>query len=242
VARDPSSIANEHGTVETPQVIPVHRREVMAIAIWTLLADVLIFRTLGYSGPALFFAAVPLLFAVGCHRAHLNRAWMIVTALLLIVAARLVWSGSALTIFSALLLVVALAMASAGAMPLVLEGFLIAGRMIVDGMRRIAMFRWSSLSRSQNLNTSPSEFVPRSEARTLLVTYGLPVLAAGVFGSIFILANPDLLDAVSVRLSRMTRSMMDWLQGMSIWELPFCVLALLVGAGLLHPAFPLPPV
>lgn len=239
IASDPSA-ASEHSSVEAPHVIPVHRREVFAITIWTLLADIFIFRTWGYAGPALFFTAVPLLFALGCQRLHINLAWKIATMLLVIVALRLVWSGSALPIFAAVSLVIAVAMASAGAMPLVLEGFLIAGRMIVDGARRVAMFRWSSVARSASSTSTASDSESKSAFGTLMVTYGLPVLAAVVFGSIFILANPDLLDAVSIRLSRITRSMMNWLQGVSIWEVPFCVLALLIGAGLMHPAFPLP--
>jgi hypothetical protein len=65
------------------------------------------------------------------------------------------------------------------------------------------------------------------------------MIAAFVFGSIFVFANPDLLDSVSASLSRLTTKFQIWLQGMSFWEIPFCIVALFVGAGLMRPFLPL---
>lgn len=47
-------------------VRPVLRREVVAVTLWTLMADLLIFRVHGFSGPGVFFGLVPLLFLIGC--------------------------------------------------------------------------------------------------------------------------------------------------------------------------------
>jgi hypothetical protein len=63
-------------------------------------------------------------------------------ALIMIVAIRLAWAGSWLPVFSAVVLVVALAMSAAGYVPYVLEGFVLAGRAIVFGAKRLTAYRW----------------------------------------------------------------------------------------------------
>ncbi|MCS7469193.1 hypothetical protein NZK35_21280 [Stieleria sp. ICT_E10.1] len=47
-------------------VRPVLRRELVAVTLWTLMADLLIFRAHGFSGPGVFFGLVPLLLLIGC--------------------------------------------------------------------------------------------------------------------------------------------------------------------------------
>ncbi|WP_372898917.1 hypothetical protein [Stieleria sp.] len=99
--------------VEAELVRPVLRREVVAVALWTLIADLLIFRAYGFSGPGLFFGLVPLLFFIGCDELRRGPTWKLTVAFLLLVAVRLIWSGSGWTIFSGVVLVVALAMSAA---------------------------------------------------------------------------------------------------------------------------------
>lgn len=208
-------------------VRPVLRGELVAVALWTLIADLLIFRAFGFSGPGLFFALVPLLFFIGCEKRHRGRAWKLTVGLLLLVAVRLIWSGSGWTILSGIVLVLALAMSAAGCVPFVLEGFVLAGRVVVDGARRLGMYRL------------PHESGHNVRSSSRMLAWMLPTIAAIVFGSIFVFANPNLFDWVSVRMTRLAERFQLWFEGISIWEIPFCVLALLVGAGLMRPVLPM---
>ncbi len=232
MAGDMSGVASDAPPIETPltpdQLTPtVSRREIVAVALWTFLSDLLIFRTLGLSGPGLFFAIVPLLFFIGCPGLTIGPARKLTIGLLLLVAARLVWSGSGLTVFSAVVLAIALSMSAAGCVPYVLEGFVVAGRAIFDGAKRIGGYRLMTRSRGD----------VRSDR--YMLAWMLPAIAAFVFAAIFVFANPDLLDWVSVRVTRAAERLQLWLEGFSFWELPFCVTALLVGAGLMRPALPM---
>ncbi|MGB7324830.1 MAG: DUF4153 domain-containing protein [Rubripirellula sp.] len=202
-------------------------REIAAAAIWTLLADLLIFRSHGFTGLAVFLVAVPILF-FGLFPTMFRQAsakWTI--GILVVVAARLIWSGSSLTVFSGVLLVVAVSMVAAGSVPMVLEGIVLASRALFDGAVGLGHFHLSKhLGRGGKL--------PAGSLSILL-----PVVAACVFGSIFVFANPDLLDRVSTSLMDVVTGLVDWLTGFSIWEIPFCVAALLLGIGLMRPALPM---
>lgn len=225
---DASQAAAELAPVEFPVVAPVLAREIAAVSIWTLFADVLIFRTFGYSGPALFFAAVPALFYLGCPGLAKGPARKCTIALILIVAARMVWLGSGLTVFSAVMLVVALAMSAAGHVPYVLESCVLAGRAMIDGAKRLTHYRL------------PRRRVEVEKHRSIaFLSWGLPIVAALVFGGIFVLANPDLFNWVSDELVFLTDRIQLWFRGISIFEFPFCVFALLIGIGLMRPVVPL---
>ena len=201
----------------------VSRREILAVVLWTVFADLLIFRSFGYAGPAVFFMLVPVLFWI--QRPLLVESWVgrITVGLLLVVATRLVWSGSLITVLSATALVIAVSMCAAGVFPLVLEGFAWMGRSFGIGFRRLGQYRL------------PQQLRKSARSRNRLIAFVLPAVAAIVFGSIFVLANPDLFDWVTTRFSRVTTAITEWLADISIWELPFCALALLVGAGLMRP-------
>jgi hypothetical protein len=229
MAGDMSGVASDAPPIERPlaPATPTRRREIVAVILWTFFADLLIFRTFGFSGPGLFFALVPVLFFIGCPGLAVGPARKLTIGLLLLVAARLVWSGSGLTLFSAVVLVVALSMSAAGCMPYVLEGFVLAGRAVFDGAKRIGGYRLTTWSRGP------------ARAGGHVLTWLLPAIAAFVFGAIFVFANPDLLDWVSVRVTRAAERFQLWLQGFSFWEVPFCITAMLMGAGLIRPALPM---
>lgn len=219
------SLATDEPTAAS--INPPRGREVAAAGIWTLLADALIFRGEGYAGPAIFLVLAPLLF-LGLFPEMLRRTstkWTL--GILLVVVARLLWSGSPLTIFSGVMVIVAVSMVAAGGVPLVLEGFALASQAIFRGMTTLARYQLPKhLGRESNL--------PAGSLSVLL-----PLAAAAVFGSIFVFANPDLLDRVSTGLATLGTHLIDWLGRFSPWELPFCILALLVGIGLMRPATPM---
>ena len=207
MAGEPSHLASGQPQIDAGQALvsdqaktgqaPVSAREVIAIGAWTLLADVLIFRTSGYSGPACFLAVAPLLFFIGCAGKKHVVATRISIALIALVSARLIWSGSMLAVLSGFTLVVALAMSAAGFVPYVLEGCVLAGRAIFDGAQRLTEYR---LPGSLAHDASASHARPPESGRSgesepssgsKVVALVLPVATAVVFGAIFVFANPD---------------------------------------------------
>lgn len=267
MAGDLQGIASDAEPIDAELIESIPGRELFAMAAWTALADLLIFRGSGFLGPAVFLAMTPILFWVvsaGSQNTRLMGGWVrrIVVALCALVALRLGWSGSPLAVFSGVVLVVALSMASAGYVPYVLEGMVLAMRSAFDGIYRLAkirLTRWAAPSVPQSNPTggqpSGAESVemsdvdasshrdagiePATAGGSGLVAYVLPMVAMTVFGAIFVFANPNLFDWVSTRLETFVLEIQSFVLGMSIWEIPFCILALVVGAGLLRPMLPL---
>ena len=76
---------------------PMRWKEFTALLLSTACADLLIFRTIGFVGPALFFALVPFFFCARDNQSREKWTACIVIGMLWLCAVRLVWSGSVLT-------------------------------------------------------------------------------------------------------------------------------------------------
>ena len=239
---------------------PINFRQLLLLLFWTALADLLIFRTLGLTGPATFFFVTPLLFlahyflcanSVDGGRTTDNAgktntaAIVVVVGLLWLVALRMIWLGTGLNVFSGMVLLIALAMTSCGHLPLVLEGAVYAARVGLDGLLRITG------NRSRIEPPRPVAVASQDSAENNIETLGenatwttgswlMPIAAALVFGGIFVMANPDLLNLVSEKWSRGWEIAWNWISGLSAWEIPFCLCAFVLGAGLLMPVLPIP--
>jgi Domain of unknown function (DUF4173) len=68
---------------------------------------------------------------------------------------------------------------------------------------------------------------------------GLPLVAAIAFGGIFVFANPDLYTWVTKQLEQLQSWVWEFFSGISYFEIPFCIAAFFIGAGLLRPHQPL---
>ncbi|MFG0265044.1 MAG: DUF4153 domain-containing protein [Rhodopirellula sp. JB055] len=218
----PSNVAGEDRGIP----IRLATREITAAVVWTFAADVLIFRLATYLSIAIFLVLTPILFRYAAQNSPHRRSLAICGALAGLVALRLLWQGSPLAIFSATVLVVAMSMAASGVVPFVMEGFLWFGRSFVTGIDRISRYRLTSQAIDQ----------VRSHHR--LASVLLPVGAVLAFGGIFVMANPDLVSWVSGRVQSAWNLTLDWFSNFSVWEIPFCVLALTIGVGLIRPLRP----
>lgn len=203
------------------------------LLLWTALADYLIYRTYGFSGPAVFFALVPVFFLLRPREnddgqpksSSLRIAKTICVALLWCAAIRLALIGNGLVVFSATLLTFALALASSNVFPWALETIAMSARSLVDGLLWLGRHRLPSIGRRATDGNSV--------ARTMAWLF--PGVATIVFGGIFVLANPDLQEIVSARLELISDWTWQWVSRLDGLEIPFCVTALLLGAGLLFP-------
>jgi len=75
---------------EVPQP-PVTWREPLAALALVVLADLTIYRGHGWTGYAWLFVAAPLLLCLGTARARFGRAFWIIAAMLVVLAAKMVW-------------------------------------------------------------------------------------------------------------------------------------------------------
>lgn len=201
-------------------------REWIVTLLAVALCDLTIYRGHGFAGYSLLFFAAPLLLAIGSPRPHCGRSVWIVAAMLVLLAAKLVWYGSVLQVIFGFALLVAFAAALSGLCPYVVEVGLFASQVIVSGYEGL-LHHWRSLDK-------------RSPAiqRVKWLAIVLPLVAIVAFSLLFILANPDLLKWFGEYVQRFGTVVRGWLLHFapSLWEILFWAAALWIVVGLLRPA------
>lgn len=221
VAHEPES--ERDGT--RPARASVRWRELAALLLIVVLADVTIYRGEGFAGAALFVAGTAALLVLGAWRGESDRSLAWVLPLLAVLAAKLVWNGSELGVVIGALLLIATAMSIAGQRPFVLEGLLFASQTIPAGL--IAFCRYAESLRPQR----------SQRTQWSLAAIILPVGMVSVFAVLFVLANPDLLSWISQGWSDAVRRFRRWLveYGPSPPEVAFWCGCAWLAAGMLRP-------
>jgi hypothetical protein len=204
---------------------PLRRVEVIGIGCLIVICDVAIYRGHGYAGYALLFAAAPLLLWISSSRGRRHGAFGIVAGMLLILAAKLLWCGSAALVTIGFALVVAFAVTLAGICPYVSRTLAFAARAPFDGIRAIHHY-----GRSANL-------VGPVMPRVRWVNFFLPAMAFTIFGGIFILANPKLVTSFGEGVRHIFDVLERWFNWLSpdLFEIGFWFVCLCLVAGLLRP-------
>lgn len=212
-----------------PPLPAVRSREALCLLVFVILADVTIFRGRGYTGLAVACAGFPLLMRWGAAVRNVVWSQWLVLVLLWGIAGRLVWCGNPLAVLCAIWLLPAMSMSVAGLVPDSLG-------VIRFAMQALSGLRCSLLAYDRYLRTLFQLQRFSGNSRTALSIL-VPTLAVLVFGTIFIFANPDLLQWVNVELSNMLRQLLTWLGEFSpsAAEVVFVLLALVWGVALLRP-------
>jgi hypothetical protein len=210
---------------ETRQIQPVAVREVLAVSALVVLTDATIFRGHGYGGLALLCLLSPVLFVLGRLKPAFSWDTAVTGIMLCLLAARTAWLGSPLGVVVGIVLLFAASMALDGQRP-----FLLA--LLVYAAQRVATSAagWNEyLVAAQRL----SPRVPRLAWLNLL----LPLAALVLFGSFFVLANPDLVTALSNGGDYVFRWLEAWAGRVNVsgFEIAFCATAALVSIALLRP-------
>ncbi|MHB8898210.1 MAG: DUF4153 domain-containing protein [Thermoguttaceae bacterium] len=205
---------------------PVTWRELAAVLLMVVLADLAIYRGHGFAGYALFFLLAPVLLFLGSPRRNRSR-WLLATGLMLVViAARLAWCGMWLQVGCGIALVAAFSMTLAGLRPFVLELIIYASQTILSGYGGLDTYR----------RTADRLAPLRGPSSWLNVV--LPTIAFVVFGLIFIVANPDLLTSFNQSLDWLANSLREWMRRFAPdWqEVAFWAAIAWLTIGLLRPA------
>ena len=179
---------------------PVSWRELLAILLMVVLADLTIYRSHGFAGFAAFLAIAPVLLFAGGPRRTLSTWLWIAGVMLLLLAGRLVWCGSGLQVACGIFLLVAFSMAAAGIRPFMLE-LLICGSqtLVIGGYRGLISYRHTAdrLSPIRGPNS--------------WLNYTLPLAALIAFGTIFVVANPDLATWFSNTIESFMTAFREWI-------------------------------
>jgi len=223
---EPTETAQTHdGRADTPPQPPVTLRELLAIGALVVFADLTIYRGSGFAGYAAFFLLAPVLLWFGAPRRRLSKGFFIVGLMLVLLAAKMLWCGSALLVAAGFALVVAFAMSLSGLCPYVLETVVFASQTILAGYEGLMQYRRSS-----------GKLGPAVTWGSWL-NVGLPVAAFVAFGLLFIVANPDLFvyfgDSVQWFLTGIRSWLFDYAPHWS--EVLFWFAVIWVSVGLLRP-------
>lgn len=208
-----------------PDVPPVRLREIAAVVGTVAVFDLWIYRGAGYSGYAAFFLAACGLILFGTPERLSRGAAATVGGLMLLLAARLIWLGSPWLAVLGFLTLVAFAMAATGRRPYMLDLGIHAAQAAIAGVP--AVFGYGRSIDHGGVT------VPRSGWLKVL----LPLAMVSLFGTVFVLANPDLAAAVSRGLDRFWTSLWNAVERFtpSGTEIFLWAVVALCAAGLLRP-------
>jgi Arc/MetJ-type ribon-helix-helix transcriptional regulator len=205
-------------------------RELFAAVSAAVLCDLTLYRGEGFAGCAVLFLAAPILLLLGRETPRLNRGFGLVAGMILLLSVRLVWLGSVLGVVAGFVLIVASAMCLAGRRPYVLDVVAYALQTLIAGGRG-----WACHARAM---TQPGRTVPR----LFWLNVGLPLAAVLVFGTLFVLANPDLVTSFRDWLDRAWRALRESLDDLlPAWtQVLVWIVAAWVTVGLLRPVWEQP--
>jgi hypothetical protein len=198
---------------------PVRWREIVIVLLLVATCDLTIYRGHGFAGYAFLFLSAPILLAYGSFRPRLGAAVWLVGAMLALLAARMLWCGSGLLVATGLFLLAAFAMALSGQIPYVVETAVFASQSIASGYQRLVHYARSA--------------TVASVSRIPFLNIALPLAAFVGFGTVFILANPDLLASFSDVLEQVVKQVRQWLLRLSPSEMVFWLGVGWIATGLL---------
>lgn len=218
--RRPATVVHEGEVVKG-------RFAVVIIALMVFLADISIYHAEGYSGPAVFFLFATVLLFIGIPRRRLSATSLVLTVMLILTSWRLACNGGSLLVIAGLWLIHALVLALRSESPYVLETLVFAAKSIPGGYEFLSAV--NRQLREKVLN-------PVDEGKAVRwLDYGLPAISAMLFGGIFVMANPDVLNWVSGGLGDLFRSIGRFFERFSPFEVGFWLFVAWVTAGLLRP-------
>jgi hypothetical protein len=226
------SLLEETGDLQNPDVLlpaietpPPQEmsRELIALTAVVILCDIAIYRSYGYAGPGVMLLLTPWLLCVGIAAVRFNKSFWLLVPLLVLVSLRLIWCGSGLAVAMGFGLLICISMSLIGLPPWLAEAVYYFFHLIWAGLRGLFSY-FNALSR----------FGPTILTRHWFAVL-LPAVTLAVFGTIFILANPDLVKSVVDKLVHLAESLDEWLRQFQFSEVLFCVAAAWIGMGALRP-------
>ena len=178
----------------------VRWRELLAVCLAVALGDLVIYRGQGYAGLALLFGVGPAVLFLGKPARRPHASFFVLAAMLAVLAMRLLWLGSVIGAVTGFALLIACSVTLDGRLPHVVALLFDAVTSIFAGFRGLCIYLHAA-----------SRTGPRT-SWLFWVSVVFPTVALVSFGSLFVLANPDLVDQLSRRMDRAFRELTRWLE------------------------------
>lgn len=195
------------------------------VIVWLAVTDFLVFRHSTFFTWSLLivFTATALPLA----KKSIGNPWtsVVIACLMFGIAIKLYWCGSLLQVLVGIVLILAYGMSLSGTPPFLPELIAFFAWCVAGAMKRLASYR---LGRIQNATGNVQPLVQ--------LQYTLPLIAVGIFGTIFVLANPNLADSFIGRLQSAWAGFQKWASQFSFPEVVFWFFSGCVILGLLYPA------
>ena len=204
---------------------PLRWRELLAVVLMVVLADLTLYRAYGFAGYTAFFLVTPLLFCLGSPRPRRAGGFYLLAFMLLLLTGKMLWCGSWLLVGAGFSLLVAFAMALSGICPYVLETVVFASQTILAGYEGLVQYRRSA------------DTLSPIAARKIGLEFLLPLAAFVVFALLFIVANPNLVTFFGAQAQLLFTSIRDFILHISpAWQEALIWFAVLwLSIGLLRP-------
>ncbi len=212
-------------TKATPDSPPASLRELAAIVGTVVVFDLWVYRSHGFAGYAAFYIAAAVLLLFGTAKPRPRVGSIVVGLMLIALAARMVWLGYEFLHVIGVALLVAMAVTYAGRRAFVLDVIAHGVQSLIAGFPALATLR----------HTGGRIGTIRPSLAWLAIV--LPIVGVLGFGTIFVLANPDLATLVGERLRQGWNATFDWLAHFSpeVGEVVAWMFVALGTAGLLRP-------
>lgn len=218
------------GVVETKSTAAPMIKGRLAIGVviaMVVLADFTVYKAYGYAGPAVFFALAPVLMCLGIPRRSLRPCSLVLWTLIIWLAYRLAVNGNSTLIISGCWLLAALTYSFRRQTPFVLETLIFAAECFPGGYD---FFKRVNDSLRTRVLPPVAQGTPRPIVEILL-----PVISLLLFGGVFVMANPDMVNLVSGTLGDFANLCWDFAVRFSPFEVMFWALVALLTGGLLRP-------
>ena len=200
----------------------------MILIAMIALVDVTLYRSVGFAGPAVFFPGAVALLLWGRGRIEWNTSLIVVKSLLILLSASMIWAGGYGQIIAAVWLLIAANLSAQGLTPYLLESTIALAALVPGGYEFLHGFQLNW----RRLVLDPVDHARPSRAMNFL----LPIMSVIVFGTIFVLANPDVIKELSTMLSGFYEHIQIWMSHFSAFEIVVWCVTLWLTAGLLCPA------
>ena len=224
----PDPVAPPTETETSPEPIPGQGRfGLLIVAGMVLLADLTLFRSEGFTGPATFLIGAIALLVAGIRQRSFNRSVFVLVIMILLLGLRLAMNGYWMQVTAGLWLISGLSLALRDRTPFVAETFVHAAQCVPGGYEF-----YSSINRRVHENVLD----PMDSAQPgRFVEFLLPLVAAVAFGGIFVMANPDMVTWVSTSLADVFASINEFLMRFSTAEFIFWLVVAWLTGGLIRP-------
>jgi len=226
---DPVGFSSPGGEVSLDAPVTVDTvpflREFAALLLLVTLCDLTWYRSVGFAGPAVMFLVAPLLFLLGRKTLRYDVSICLLPPLLIALSTRMIWCGSHLALVCGFVLLTCFGVSLGGVRPYLTRATEFAARTFVAGGERLAPY-FQMISRFTPAFIKSDVFA----ARILL-----PAVVLCVFGSIFVLANPDVVTFIEKMLEDAWKYLEQELTNLEFTEVFFCLVVAWVGLGILRP-------